>query len=237
MPAWKKIGKEEGRKPEWLHHNCCGSASFSPESWCKHSAEAVQLSWRFQFNVSCFETWMTAVLLKQSEQHHDEGEKEVDLQHLVVQSWRFPVHTPCQFFIIRPQILFFSLISLNIDLFNVTSHLCFTRIFLGDRQLHEEIFTNENISWFQNHSSLSYGTCPFRSQTEWKLWEVCVMESAEYRKARTEFFSSLPTRTKIFFVFENKDKNNFYPCKQGQKYFYPDFLRLTTYSNQDRPMM
>ena len=29
---------------------------------------------------------MTAVLLKQSEQHHDEGEKEVDLQHLVVQS-------------------------------------------------------------------------------------------------------------------------------------------------------
>ena len=98
VPAWKKIGKEEGRKPEWLHHNCCGSASFSPESWCKHSAEAVQLSWRFQFNVSCFETWMTAVLLKQSEQHHDEGEKEVDLQHLVVQSWRFPVHTPCPIF-------------------------------------------------------------------------------------------------------------------------------------------
>ena len=134
---------------------------------------------------------------------------KADLQHLVVQSWRFPVHTPCQFFIIRPQILFFSLISLNIDLFNVTSHLCFTRIFLGDRQLHEEIFKNENISWFQNHSSLSYGSCPFQSQTEWKLWRSVCNGISWIQEARIE----------NVFIFANKDKNYFCLCQQRQKNF------------------
>ena len=123
-----------------------------------------------------------------------------------MQSWRFPVHTPCQFFIIRPQILFFSLISLNIDLFNVTSHLCFSRIFLGDRQLHEEIFTNENISWFQNHSSLSYGSCPFRSQTEWKLWRSVCNGIGWIQEARIEIFCLCKQRQKLFLSLPTKTK-------------------------------